>query len=94
MADSPNSEPKEFMTPAAPGPRGLAVLELRQGGRFAELRALFAPQLCPMVSAETVQVSWAAELGRRGPGSWVGAPVSEPVRPGVVRVPVGASAGS
>ena len=27
---------------------------------------MFAPQLRPMLTAETIQAAWAAELGRRG----------------------------
>jgi dienelactone hydrolase len=68
----------------------LAVLDLIQTGRFAELRDRFAPQLRAMVTAEALQAAWAAELGRRGPVVSVGAPVSEPAHAGVVvvRVPV------
>jgi len=75
---------------ATPVTTSLAVLEMAQAGRFAEIRDLFAPQLRAMVTAEALQVAWAAEFGRRGPVSSVGAPVREPAGPGVVvvRVPV------
>ena len=73
---------------AAPVATSLAVLEMAQAGRFAEIRDLFAPQLRPMVTAEALQAAWAAELGRKGPVSSVGTPVSEPAGPGVVVVKV------
>ena len=52
------------MSHTAPGPTGLAVLELAQAGRFEEIRELFAPPLREMVSADGLQAAWAAELGR------------------------------
>ena len=73
---------------AAPVATSLAVLEMAQAGRFAEIRDLFAPQLRPMVTAEALQAAWAAELGRKGTVSSVGTPVSEPAGPGVVVVKV------
>lgn len=75
---------------AAPVATGLAVLDMAQAGRFAEIRDLFAPQLRPMVTAEALQAAWAAELGRKGPVSSVGTPVSEPAGAGavVVKIPV------
>jgi hypothetical protein len=66
----------------------LAVLEMAQAGRFAQIREMFAPQLRPMVTAEAIQAAWAAELGRRGPVASIGAPASEPARGGVVVVTV------
>jgi uncharacterized protein len=68
----------------------LNVLELARAGRFAEIRALFVPSLRELVSAEALEVAWAAELARRGPVTAVGAPVSEPAHAGVlvVKVPV------
>lgn len=68
----------------------LAVLDMAREGRFAEIRDLFAPQLRALVSAEALRVAWEAELGRRGPVTSVGAPVSEPPQAGVavVKVPV------
>jgi uncharacterized protein len=78
------------MMPTAPAPTGMAALELAQAGRFAEIRDMFAPQLRAMVSAEALQATWAAELGRHGPVSSVGAPVSELAGAGmvVVKIPV------
>lgn len=79
------------MLPTAPVPTGLAVIQMARAGRFAEIRDLFAPQLRAMVPAEALQAAWAAELGRRGPVTSVGAPVSEPAGPGagvVVKIPV------
>jgi uncharacterized protein len=78
------------MSHTGPGPTGLAVLELAQAGRFEEIRELFAPPLREMVSADGLQAAWAAEVGRRGAVTSVGAPVSEPAGPGTVavRIPV------
>lgn len=74
----------------------LAVLEMAQAGRFAEIRDLFAPQVRAMVTAEALQASWAAELDRQGAVSSIGAPVSEPAGPGmaVVKVPVQCARGA
>src|SRR5258708_9691075 len=74
----------------APAATGLAVLDMAQAGRFAELRDLFAPQVRPMVTAEALQAAWAAELAQKGPVSSVGAPVSEAAGAGVavVKIPV------
>src|SRR2546429_3250132 len=80
--DFANSKRKEFMMLAAPVATSLTVLEMAQAGRFAEIHDLLAPQLRPMVTAEALQAAWAAELGRRGPVSSVGAPVSEPAGAG------------
>jgi uncharacterized protein len=73
-----------------PEARSLAVIEMAQAGRFAEIRDRFAAPLRPMVSAESLQAAWVAELSRRGPIRAVGAPVSEPARHGsaVVKIPV------
>jgi hypothetical protein len=60
-------EAEEFMMQTAPVPTGMAVLEMAQAGRFAEIPGLFAPQLRAMVPAEALRAAWAAELGRRGP---------------------------
>jgi len=78
------------MTQAAPVPTGLAVLEMAQAGRFAEMRDMFAPQLRAMAPAEALQAVWAAEISTRGAVSSVGEPVSEPAGPGgtVVKIPV------
>jgi hypothetical protein len=84
------------MIPVSPVATGLAVLEMAQAGRFAEIRDLFAPNLRSMVSVEALQTAWAAELARRGPMSSVGTPVSEPAQPGVVvvKVPVSCERGA
>jgi hypothetical protein len=67
--DFASSKGKEFLMLAAPVATGLAVLDMAQAGRFAEIRDLFAPQLRPMVTAEALQAASAAELGRRGPSA-------------------------
>lgn len=69
----------------APVPTALDMLKT---GPFAQIRDLFAPQLRALVSAETFQAAWEAELARRGPVSSVGEPVSEPAIGGVVVVKV------
>jgi dienelactone hydrolase len=77
-------------TMAEPSTTGLAVLELAQAGRFAEVRERFAPQLRAVVAAEALQAAWEAEIGRSGAVRSVGTPRSEPAHAGVVvvRVPV------
>lgn len=69
-----------------PVQRSVAVLEMAQAGRFADIRKLFAAPLRPLVSAEALQAAWEAELARLGPVAAVGAPVSEPAHAGVVVV--------
>src|SRR5258708_7490562 len=64
------------------------VVELARNGRFAEIQELFAPPLRAVASAETLRIGWVTELGKRGPVSAVGEPVSEPVKAGLVRVSV------
>ena len=78
------------MTPTAPATTGKTVLELARAGRFDQVRDLFAPNLRPMVTAETLQAASNVELARLGPVSSVGPPVAEPAHTGVivVRVPV------
>jgi uncharacterized protein len=75
-----------------PVQKGLAVLEMAQAGRFAQISDMFAPQLRAMVPAEALQAAWEAELSRRGPVISIGTPVSEPAGPVagmvVVRIPV------
>jgi fermentation-respiration switch protein FrsA (DUF1100 family) len=39
------------------------VVELAAAGRFAELERLFAPELRAVVSADSLRVAWAAEVG-------------------------------
>jgi dienelactone hydrolase len=76
------------MTQTDPAGTSLAVLEMAQAGRFAQICEMFAPQLRPMVSAAALQAGWAAELGRRGQVASVGLPVSEPAQGGLVVVKV------
>jgi uncharacterized protein len=74
----------------APATTALTVLDMAQAGRFAEIHELFAPPLRAMVPPEALQAAWAAEIGRRGPVTSVGTPVSEPAGPGgvLVKIPV------
>ena len=77
------------MMPDAPAPTALKVLEMARAGRFADITERFAPQLRPMVPAETLQTAWDAEMAQLGPVSSAGAPVSETTGPvTVVKVPV------
>lgn len=75
---------------ATPAEVSLAVLQMAEAGRFAEICELYAPQLRPLVTAEALRVAWAAELDRCGPVSAAGVPLSEPAGSGVtvVRVPI------
>jgi len=56
---------------ASPVPTGLAVLDMAQAGRFADIRELYAPKLRAMVAAGALQAAWEAELARQGPVSFV-----------------------
>ena len=78
------------MTTSAPATTGMTVLDLAQAGRFTDIHDMFAPQLRPMAPAEALQAAWAAEIGRHGPVTSIGTPVSEPAGPGgvLVRIPV------
>jgi hypothetical protein len=75
------------MTPAD---TAVAVIEMAEHGQFAEIRMRFAPQLRPLVPAETLRAAWEAEAAKHGPVSSLGTPVTEPAGPGtvVVKVPV------
>ena len=71
-----------------PAATAVAVVEMACRGRFAEIEDLFAPPLRAVVSAETLQVAWVAEMGKNGSVSAVGEPVSEPTEAGLVRVSI------
>ncbi|MBP2704272.1 alpha/beta hydrolase [Microbispora sp. RL4-1S] len=73
------------MDPAA---IAVAVVELTRHGRFAEVEERFAAPLRAVVSAQTLRVDWESLIARAGAVSALGAPVSEPVRAGLVRVSV------
>ncbi len=74
----------------APEATAMTVLTLARAGRFGEIRELFAPGLRALVSVDAVRAGWTAEIGRCGPVTSVGAPVSEPAANGMVeiRIPV------
>jgi hypothetical protein len=80
------------MTPVT---TALAVLDMAQAGRFADVRDLFAAPLRPMVTADALRIAWDTELGQRGPVVSLGTPVSEPASAGVVvvKVPVACERG-
>ena len=71
---------------------GLAVIEMARQERFEEIRDRFAPQLRPLVPAETLRAAWEAELAKNGQVVSVsGDVVTEPAGPGggvLVKVPV------
>ena len=74
----------------SPTATSLAVLDMAQRERFEEIRELFAPSLRPMVTAEALRLAWACAVEEHGPAISIGAPVAEPVGPGVtaVKIPV------
>jgi uncharacterized protein len=78
------------MMPTGPVATGMTVMDHVQAGRFAQIREMFAPNLRPMVTPESLRAAWAAELGRHGHVSSVGAPVTDPAGPGgtLVKIPV------
>src|SRR4051812_10013760 len=78
------------MTTTEPAAISATVLRLAQANRFAEILDLFAPNLRPMLTPESLRAAWSAEIERYGPVTTVGAPVSDPAgRSGtLVRTPV------
>jgi len=64
------------------------VVELARNERFAEIEHFFAPPLRAVVSAETLRIGWENEIGKSGPVSSIGEPVSAQVKVGLVRVRV------
>src|ERR1700691_1845063 len=68
----------------------LAVLDLAQAGRFADIRDRFTPSLRPMVAAAVLQAAWESEVALLGPVASVGDPASESTAAhvAVVSVPV------
>ncbi len=82
--------------PTPPATIGLSTLELARAGRFAEICALFAPQLRSLVAADALQAAWAAEIDQYGAVSSVGTPVSDTPQGGttLVRVPVACEHGA
>nr|BFE59875.1 alpha/beta hydrolase [Dactylosporangium thailandense] len=61
------------------------LLELLQAGRYAEIRDLFAPNLRPMVTEDSLRAAWEAELDRHGPLTGAGEPLTEAA---LVKLPV------
>lgn len=66
------------------------LLDLLRAERFAEIREMFAPNLRPLVTPETLRAAWDAERGRHGALASFGTPSSDPTGPGgaLIRVPV------
>lgn len=76
------------MKRADPVSTGMAVLEMAQDGRFAEIRDMFARPQRKRLSAEGIRTSWAHAVSRHGPVSSVGVPVIEPTEAGVIAVTI------
>jgi hypothetical protein len=80
--------------PTLPVQTTLTKLHLAQGGRFAEIRELFAPQLQALVVPDALKAGWDAELGRHGPIASIGSALSEPTGAGYFDARVGIQRGS
>lgn len=65
-----------------------AVVEMARDGRFTDVEALFAPPLRAAVSAGTLRAAWENQVSRSGPVRHIGAPVSEPINAGLIRLSV------
>jgi hypothetical protein len=80
---------------ATPHAAAVAVIELARQGRFAEITALFAPQLRPMAPPEALRAAWESEIAARGPVAKVGLPVAEQAGPGtgMVKIPLSFTGG-
>jgi hypothetical protein len=61
------------------------VVELLRDGRFAEINALFAPALRPLVPPEAVETAWTTTLAANGAFVGAGAAMTEQ---GVTRIPL------
>jgi dienelactone hydrolase len=71
-----------------PSKQILAVISKAQEGRFDDIRNLFAKELQPLVTPETLRVAWDTELRRVGPVRSIGTPASEPGPQGTTTVRV------
>ncbi|RBQ16692.1 hypothetical protein DP939_28850 [Spongiactinospora rosea] len=80
------------MTTGDPVAIGQAVARMLNEQRFGEVADLFSAPLRAQVSATALREAWAAEVGRTGPVSAVGDPVSEPGGSGQTRVSVAMTA--
>ncbi|MEV6850196.1 alpha/beta hydrolase [Actinoplanes sp. NPDC051411] len=70
---------------------GTKLVDLLRAGRFDDIREMFAPNLRPLVTPESLRAAWEAEIGRHGAVRSVGTPVSEPAGANdatLLRVPV------
>jgi dienelactone hydrolase len=78
------------MTTTGPAAISTTVLQLAQGNRFAEILDMYAPNLRPMLTPESLRAAWNAEIERYGPVTTVGGPVSDPAGPAgtLLRTPV------
>ncbi len=65
------------MTLGSPADRVIGIIGMAQGGDFEKIRALFAPQLQPMVSAETLRAAWDSAINRLGAVTSIGTLVTE-----------------
>jgi uncharacterized protein len=78
------------VTTTGPAAISTTVLQLAQANRFAEIRDMYAPNLRPMLTPESLQAAWDGEIERYGPVTTVGGPVTDPAGPAgtLVRTPV------
>lgn len=70
---------------------GTKLVDRLRDGRYAEIREMFAPNLRPLVTTESLRVAWEAEIARQGAVTGIGTPVAEPAGAngtGLLRVPV------
>lgn len=76
------------MTETNPVTVAMTVAELASAEHFADLEELFAPRLRAAISAETVEVAWAAEIARIGAVRDLGAAITEPIDAELTRVSI------
>jgi dienelactone hydrolase len=84
------------VTIGSPSDRIVGVIGMAQGGAFGKIRDLFAPQLQPLVSAETLRSAWDSATTRIGAVTSIGPPVTElgPQGMTLVKVPLVCEKGS
>src|SRR5690348_8011346 len=78
------------MMTTGPAAISTTVLQLAQANRFDEILGMYAPNLRPMLTPESLRAAWNAEIERYGAVTTVGGPVSDPAGPAgtLVRTPV------
>lgn len=76
------------MTAIEPERMALAVVELAQAGRFADIEQRLAPPVRPLMSAAVMRASWDAEVAQLGAVREVGAPSTASVQHDVTVITV------